>query len=289
MDQADSLRQLVAEQGRKYPLRVIAVTSGKGGVGKSNIAANLAVVAAKSGQRVLVLDADLGLANVEILYGLRPRYHLGHLLEGSVPLEQILAVGPAGVRVLPAGSGLQELTKLDEAQRLRVVTALDELTDDVDLLLIDTGAGIGDNVLFFSGAAQESLLIVTTEATSLTDAYASVKVLTQQAGVSNFAIVVNQAPNEATARDVFEKLSKVTARFLSAKTRYLGWIPRDENLHRAVLAQRPLVELFPQSPSARAITALCSRLLDEPPSAELHGGLKFLWQRLMRESRAEVG
>ncbi|HEY0882238.1 MAG TPA: MinD/ParA family protein [Archangium sp.] len=286
-NQADGLREVMKGQRRsKHPLRVIGVTSGKGGVGKTNVAANLAVIAAKHGQRVLIIDGDMGLANVEIIYGLRPKHHLGHLLEGDVSMRDVLATGPGGVKVLPAGSGLQQLTRLDDGQRLRLVSALEELEDDFDLVLLDSGAGIGDNVLFFIGAAQEALLVVSPEPTSLTDAYATIKVLCQDAGCRQFAVVVNQAGNEAQARDIFQKLSAVAGRFLDARVRWLGWVPRDENVHRAVMSQRPIVELFPTSPATRALNGVADTLFHDAPPPQLGGGLKFLWSRLLRDSRA---
>ncbi len=285
--QADGLREAMKEQRRSQrPLRVIGVTSGKGGVGKTNIAANLGVIAAKQGQRVLIIDGDLGLANVEIVFGLRPQQHLGHVLEGDVGIREVLATGPAGVKVLPAGNGLQRLTRLDDGQRLRLVSALEEIEDDFDLIFLDAGAGIGDNVLFFIGAAQEAMLVVSPEPTSLTDAYATIKVLCQEAGVRHFNVVVNQAGHEAMGRDIFDKLCAVAGRFLDVRMRWLGWVPRDENVHRAVMAQRPVVELFPQSPATRALASIADNLIALPPPERLGGGLKFLWSRLVRETRA---
>lgn len=284
-DQADSLRRRLGVPGAPPPpLRVIAVTSGKGGVGKTHLAANLAVLAARAGRRVLVIDADLGLANVEIVYGIAPRYHLGHLVDGKATIEEVLAAGPRGVRVLPAGSGIQELTRLDEVRQFRLITALDPVEESFDTVIVDSGAGIGDNVLFFVGAAQEALLVVSPEPTSLTDSYAAVKVLSRSAGVRRFDVVVNQAPSEAAARETFQRLSSVTDRFLTVEVRYLGWLPRDENVHRAIMAQTPVVELFPQAPVSRALATIADKLLESPPPRHLEGGLKFLWQRLFRES-----
>jgi flagellar biosynthesis protein FlhG len=291
VDQADSLRQLAA-QGKmsRTPLKVFAVTSGKGGVGKTNIAANMAVLAAKSGKRVLVIDADLGLANIEIVFGLKPRYHLGHILNGERTLEEVLVQGPQGISLLPAGSGVQALTQLTDAQKMAFVNALDPLEDLFDVVIIDTGAGIGENVLYFVGAAQEAILVVSPEPTSLVDAYATVKVLSQQAGVRNFSVIVNPVVDELPARGIFQKLTTVTNRFLTAHVRHLGYVPRDENFHRAIMAQRPIVDLFPSSPASRALAGIAERLFDDnaarPP---LESGLKFMWQRLLRESAATAG
>jgi flagellar biosynthesis protein FlhG len=266
-------------------LRVIAVTSGKGGVGKSNLTANLAVQAARMGHRVLVIDADLGLANVEILMGLSPRYHLGHVLDG-MPLMDVVMQGPMGVKVLPGGSGLQALTRLDDQQKLRLTAALDAVEDEFDVVLIDSGAGIGENVVFFVGAAQQVLLVVSPEPTSLTDAYAAIKVLSASAQVEMFNVVVNSAPGDAHAREIYQRLCTVTARFLTAKLQFSGWVPADENVHRAVMAQRTISELFPMSPASRAMIKLAEKLLSEPPPQQFGGGLKFLWGRLLRDSSA---
>jgi len=287
VDQADSLRQLAA-QGRmgRTQLKVFALTSGKGGVGKTNIAANLAVLAAKSGKRVLVIDADLGLANIEIIFGLKPRYHLGDLLEQRRTLDEVLVKGPHGICLLPAGSGVQSLTHLTDQQKMQFVAALDPLEDLFDVVFIDSGAGIGENVLFFVGAAQEAILVVSPEPTSLVDAYATVKVLSQQAGVRNFSVVVNPVVDEIPARGIFQKLTAVSNRFLTAQIRHLGYIPRDENFHRAIMAQRAIVDMFPSSPASRALVSISERLLAEGTQPKLESGLKVMWQRLLRESGA---
>jgi len=288
MDQAQSLRNLMQPHSDATPLRVVAVTSGKGGVGKTNLTANLSVLAAKAGKRVLVIDADLGLANVEILLGISPKHHVGDLIDRSVGLESVLATGPHGVCVLPAGNGVQTLTNLDDDQKRRLVHALDPLEDRFDLVIIDTGAGIGDNVIFFVGAAQEAILLVSPEPTSLTDAYATVKVLSQQVGVRHFNVVVNPAPHEMAAKDIYRKLTAVTDRFLSANMRYLGFLPHDDNLHRSVMAQRALVDLYPHSPATRALVSITEKFLSDAPPPHLDGGLRILWKRLFRE-HSDVG
>jgi flagellar biosynthesis protein FlhG len=264
------------------------VTSGKGGVGKTNVTANLALLAARAGRRVLVIDADLGLANVEILFGLTPKYHMGHLIDSSVALDRVLVSGPQGICMLPAGNGHEMLTHLDDAQKLRLVTALDLLEDRFDLVFVDTGAGIGENVQFFVGAAQECLLVVNQEPTALSDAYAAVKVFSQRASVKRFNVVVNSVPNDAAGRGILEKLTNVADRFLDVHCRYVGFIPRDENVHRSVMARAPVVVAFPHSPASQALRIVSDRLLAEAPPAQLHGGLRFLWQRMFDESNQMV-
>ena len=278
MDQADNLRlRIVARTTAPPPvvvpareaLRVIAVTSGKGGVGKTNVSANLAALAARSGKRVLIIDADLGLANVDIIFGIKPMRHIGDLLQPGVSANDVLAQAAPNIHILPAGSGVQSLTELDRKDKLRLVAALDTLEERFDLVIIDSGAGIGDNVLFFVGAAQEVVLVLSPEPTSLVDAYAVVKVLSQ---------------HEMPARDMFQKLSTVTGRFLTAKLRHLGYVPRDENVHRAVMAQKPVVDLFPMAPASRALVDVAERLFSEPAPQVLEGGMKVMWQRLLREA-----
>jgi flagellar biosynthesis protein FlhG len=286
MDQADSLRRMVASGHAEPPLRIIAVASGKGGVGKTSIAVGLAVHAARGGKRVLVIDGDLGLANVEVLLGAKPRYHLGDLFDGAIGIKDVLSTGPHGMRLLPASLGIQQLTRLDDAQKLHLITALDTIDEVFDIVVIDAGSGIGDNVLFFVGAAQEALLVVTPEPTSMVDAYATIKVLTQQAGVRRFRILVNQAHDEAQARDIFLKLTAVTDRFLNAAASYLGYLPPDDNVHRAIMAQKPLLDLFPRSTVSLALTTLADRLIESLSPATLDGGLKFLWERLFQQSMA---
>jgi flagellar biosynthesis protein FlhG len=285
VDQASRLRELLAEQRQpRSRVRVVAVTSGKGGVGKTSVAANLAVLAATMGKRVLVIDSDLGLANIEIVCGLTPRYHLGHLLDGSAALRDVLIRGPRGISVLSANSGEQSLTTLTPAQKLRLLSVFEELEDAFDLVLIDTGAGVGDTVMFFAGAAQEVLLVVSPEPTALTDAYTAVKLLSQRAGVGHFNVVVNQAESDAAGRSIFATLTLVTSRFLQARVSYLGHLPTDTHVHLAVMAQQPMVELYPQSPCSLALRDLGDTLLNEPAPPFLDGGLKILWRRLFRET-----
>jgi flagellar biosynthesis protein FlhG len=262
----------------------MAVTSGKGGVGKTMLTANLAVLAAKRGQRVLIIDADLGLANVEIVFGVKPKLHMGDLLNPSVAIEDVLMEARPGISILPAASGLQHLTHLQEEEKYRLISTLDVLSDQFDLVLLDSGAGIGDNVLFFVGIAQEIILVVTPEPTSLVDAYAAVKVFSQQIGIKDFGVVVNQVVDELVARDVYQKLCSLTDRFLSVRIRHLGYITRDENVHRAIMAQKPVADLFSQAPASRALQVVADRLFSMAPPVSVDGGMKLMWHRLFREA-----
>lgn len=284
MDQAHTLRNPSdLNRDQATPLRVISVASGKGGVGKTFCAANLAILAARRGQRVLLIDADLGLANVEIVLGIRPRYNISDLLEKDISIHEILASGPFGIRILAGGSGFTRFTQLSDDDKQKIVHALEPLEDTFDLVIIDSGAGIGENVLFFAGAAQENVLVLNREPTALSDAYATIKVLSQQAGVKEFEILVNDIPSEQEARKVFGALSTVTDRFLSARLHYLGSIPSDPAVKQAVLQQSPAVEAYPHSAASHALGQIADRLFTNPPAEPDLGGLKFLWQRLLRE------
>jgi flagellar biosynthesis protein FlhG len=262
----------------------MAVTSGKGGVGKTMLTANLAVLGAKRGKRVLIIDADLGLANVEIVFGVKPKRHVGDLLNPDVAADDVLIEVRPGIHILPAASGLQQLTHLGEDEKLRLIATLDGLAERFDLVLIDSGAGIGDNVLFFVGVAQEIVLVVTPEPTSLVDAYAAVKVLSQQVGIKDFGVVVNSVVDEMVARDVFHKLVGLTDRFLNVRIRHLGYVTRDENVHRAVMAQKPITDLFAMAPASRALALIADRLFKSAPPPMVDGGMKLMWHRLFREA-----
>jgi flagellar biosynthesis protein FlhG len=289
LDQAENLRLRVAGNktpgaSSSEPLRVMAVTSGKGGVGKTMLTANLAVLGARRGKRVLVIDADLGLANVEIVFGVKPKRHMGDLLSAEVVPEDVLIEVRPGIHILPAASGIQQLTQLSEEEKMRLISVLDGLAERFDLVLIDSGAGIGDNVLFFVGVAQEIVLVVTPEPTSLVDAYAAVKVLSQQMGLKDFGVVVNSVVDEIAARDVFQKLVALADRFLSVRIRHLGYVTRDENVHRAVMAQKPITDIFGQAPASRALGLIADRLFSMTPPPVVDGGMKLMWHRLFREA-----
>ena len=290
-DQAASLRKLVsdskpAEAPRKG--RVISVTSGKGGVGKTNVSINLAYALAALGRRVYLLDADLGLANVDVLLNLTPTYTLDDVLAGEKELRDIVADGPGNIKVLPSSTGVVEMAELDEERQTRLLEKLRELDESIDYLIIDTGAGIASNVLRFNVCADEIILVVTPEPSSMTDAYSVIKVMASRYDIRSFNLLANSLDSPKEGDRVFERLQKVTRDFLQLELNYLGGIPRDPKLIRAVRSQRPLLEMFPDSPAAKSIKALAehvessanaTRSLAETPRNDKP--LRF-WERILQ-------
>ncbi len=283
-DQASRLRAMAKGQPSESPLfaaRVVAITSGKGGVGKTNVVAGLALALAQLGQRVVVMDADFGLANLDILLGLSPKYTLEHVLRGEKVLEEILLDGPLGIRIIPASSGIQELTRLDTMSELRLVQGLQRVAETADWLLIDTAAGIHDSVLKLLMAAQEVILVATPEPTSLVDAYAMVKVLHLRDPQKLLWLLVNNGQSVDESQETVDQLQAVTERFLGKQLQVLGMIPNDPHLLQAVRQQRGVVELFPQSPATRAFQALARQLLGQV-SLQPDGFASF-WRQLASE------
>jgi flagellar biosynthesis protein FlhG len=264
-------------------LRVLAVASGKGGVGKTNLTANLAVALAQRGQRVCVLDADLGLANMDVLFGLSPEWSLLHVLRGEKRLAEVMVDGPGGIRIVPAASGFDELTALSPDDRLRLLDEVDSLDGTFDTLLIDSAAGISANVLYFAAAAADALIVITPEPTSLTDAYALVKVLATKYGRREFLVTVNMASGAADGEAAFARLARVTERFLRVRLEYQGYVPYDDAVSRAVRQQLPAILTTPASPASQALADLARRLAARRPTAPT-GGVQFFFRRLVAEA-----
>jgi flagellar biosynthesis protein FlhG len=276
-DQADGLR--VARDSRAPQLRPlrstidtarsIAVTSGKGGVGKTQLSANLALALGKRGQKVLLLDADLGLASLDLALGIHPHADLLSVVRGERNIDDILVEAAHGVQLVPACPGRYEMANLGTAEREKLRAVIEDLARRFDVLVIDTGAGIGANSVGFASLASEVLLVTTPDPTSLRDAYAMAKVLNKRAGVDSIALVANQVPSEAGGLEVYERLLGIAQRFLSLELRYLGCIPKDETVARAVASGHPYVIGAPHSKAARALESLVERLMQRSTTPDL--------------------
>ncbi|HZE21024.1 MAG TPA: MinD/ParA family protein [Desulfobaccales bacterium] len=267
---------------RAAPLRVMAVTSGKGGVGKSNVVANLGLALSRRGLKVLLIDADLGLGNLDILLGLNPRFTIQDALSLRLKLAEVLVAGPGGLRILPASSGIPELVVLNKLQKLFLLSELDHCTADADVVLIDTGAGISPNVLFFNLAAQERLLVVNDQPPALADAYALIKVLVTRHDEKHFKLLVNDLTHPQEGEFVYHALVRMTERFLGQGVTldYLGFIPHDDAVPQAVRKQQPVLALYPQAPASRSFVKIARTLWQStPPGAD--GNIKFFSRGLL--------
>ncbi len=267
------------------PVQVIAVTGGKGGVGKTNSAVNISICLAEMGKKVVLLDADLGLANVDILLGIKPRNTLEQVLQGACGLNDVLVDGPGGIRIVPAASGTQSMADLQPTEQAGLIHAFNELADEVDVLVIDTAAGISHHVIAFTRAAQEVLIVVTNEPTSLTDAFAMIKVLNKNYGVHRFHVLANMARTPQEGHEVFSKLSHASDRFLDVALVYLGAVPWDDYLRKSVQRQKAVCDVYPRSPSALAYRAVAQKIKSWPVPTSARGHLEFFMDRLVQTGR----
>jgi len=278
-NQARTLKNIVSNKMKSSSLRVLAVSSGKGGVGKTNIVANLAYVLSKQDKKVLVVDADLGLNNIDILLGLNPKFHIGHVLSGEKNVQDIITEGPAGIHLLPAGGGLQELTQLDDEKKVVLMEELDQVSSGYDFLMFDTGAGISTNVTYFCSAAHEILLVATTEPTSLTDVYALIKTLYTKHAQKYFRVIINSVGSESEARLIFKNLAAVADRFLpDVSVEYLGYILLDPVVTKAVRQQKAFSELYPDSKVTQCINRLVQKIVGEKKSVADEEQSTLFWR-----------
>jgi flagellar biosynthesis protein FlhG len=266
--------------------RVIAITSGKGGVGKTNIVANLGHALAMIGKKVLILDADWGLGNLDVLLGLAPRYNLSHVITGEKTVAEIILDGPGSIQILPAASGIQELTNLTFDQKLQVLNQLDLLLDTVDVLLIDTAAGISSNVMDFNVSAQEILVVVAPEPTSVTDAYALMKVLSVRYGQNHCKLLVNQAANVQEAHEIHRQLNLVVERFLNFSLEYVGCVFYDEKVPLCVKRQKIICDQYPGAKASRCYTSLAQKIASSEAMRPAQCESNFFWSHLCRSKLA---
>lgn len=280
VDQASGLRRIVSPS----PIRAIAVTGGKGGVGKTNVSVNLGVAMCELGHRVMLLDADLGLANIDVILGLHPKYDISHVLSGERNLEEVLVEGPSGLRIIPGASGIQALAEMGTAEHAGLIHAFSEVAGQMDTLIVDTAAGISDTVLSFSRASHEIVVVVCDEPASITDAYAIIKLLNRDYGHQRFRILANMVRSAQEGRDLFNKMCRVTDRYLDVTLSFMGAIPYDDNLRKAVRSQRPVIQAFPRSRVAQGFRNLAKKVETWPQPSGANGQVQFFVERLIQFS-----
>jgi flagellar biosynthesis protein FlhG len=283
---APSVDDQEAKDETPSKIRVLSVTSGKGGMGKTNIVANLAIAFAKMGKRVLILDADLALGNIDVLFGVLPKFTLEDVLSGHKTLPEVIMEGPCGIRILPTSSGTEGMAELSDDQKMVLFSQLDSLERSFDIFLIDTAAGISSNVLYFNAAAQEIIVVASSEPTSLTDAYAVIKVLSKRYQEKRFRLLVNMVHSESEAVAVFRKLTMVADRYLNVAIDYAGYIPYDDYLKIAVSRQKAVVDLYPNAKSSQNFTRVAHQVLQWPIDSHPKGNTQFFWRTLLAPAQA---
>ncbi|PKM49860.1 MAG: MinD/ParA family protein [Firmicutes bacterium HGW-Firmicutes-7] len=294
MDQASNLRNIIKNNQVHYNknnVRLITVTSGKGGVGKSNVSVNLAINFRRQGKRVVIFDADFGLANIEIIFGIAPKYTMYDMIYNNMSITDILTPAPFGIEFISGGSGIQELVSLSKTQLNYMISKLYDLDCLADIIIIDTGAGISDTVLDFVTASNEVLLITTPEPTSITDAYSTLKAMKNRGGSSKdkkINLLVNKASGEDEGLEIYKKLNKVTERFLDIKLNNIGYLPYDKTLEKAVIEQKPVTMLFPKSNISRAFEKLADNLLGNEDFSEAKpSGISNLFSNILKMKKSK--
>jgi flagellar biosynthesis protein FlhG len=277
-DQAAGLRRMSAAR----PVRVIAVASGKGGAGKTDVSVNLSVALAAAGREVLLLDADLAMANVDVLLGLQPRATLAQVLSGELSLEEVIIEGPAGLHIVPASSGVSKLATLSPAEHAGLIRAFGDLTLPLDVLVVDVAAGVSHSVVDFTRAAHEVVVVVCDEPASITDAYALIKVLSREHDMTRFQILANMVRSEAEGQQLHRKIATVCDRFLDVTLHYMGAVPHDEYLRKAVQKQMPVFTAYPSSKASQAFRKLAKQAESWPHPTGARGHVEFFVERLVQ-------
>ena len=285
MDSMSNIARFPSRSQHK-PVKVVAVTGGKGGVGKSAICANVALCLASMGRRVLLLDGDLGLANAHLMLGVRPRYTLRNVVRGECSLHKAICDGPGGLKLLAGANGFLDMAQLAVSEHAGIVNCLSEYEQKLDVLMVDTAPGVSDSVLQFAGAASTAVVVVRDEPASIADAYAIIKILNTEKRIEHFDVVTNMTSSERGAR-VFSHLQKTVDRFLTATLAHTGNVPADDKVLRAVRSKRPVLTAFPRSSAAKSLHRLARRIDDMPPPANASGRLEFFGDRLFSGAMPE--
>ncbi|MEE9356668.1 MAG: MinD/ParA family protein [Methylococcaceae bacterium] len=269
------------------PIKVIAITSGKGGVGKTNISANLSIALSQLGRKVVVLDADMGLANIDVLLGIHPQYNLSHVLQSEKSLDEIIVDGPGGIKIIPGASGIQQMSELSSIEQASIIRAFSEIRQEIDIMIVDTAAGISSGVVNLTRACQEVMVVVCDEPTSLTDAYASIKLLNRDYGLYKFQVISNMVKDQQQGQMLFSKLCKVTDHYLDVALNYVGAVPYDESLRKAVQKQIAVLDAYPSSKSSLALKNIARKVNALPATTETMGGLAFFIERMVQANSRE--
>lgn len=269
------------------PVNVIVVCSGKGGVGKTNCSINLSIALDQLGKQVLLMDADLGLANVDILLGLKPEKSLHHVMQGECSIDETIIEGPFGIGVIPASSGVQQMTDLSELEHAALIHAFSDIKRPVDTLIIDSAAGIHKSMMAFAKAAQQVLVVLCDEPSSLADAYALIKVMHTQYQVERFSVVANMVHNQTHGQQLFNKLQQVTEKFFPIQLQYIGAIPEDEMLKKAVKQSQAVTVSFPTSKSSKAYKQLATTVAKLPIHQEDAAHIQFFLERLLASNTGQ--
>jgi flagellar biosynthesis protein FlhG len=293
MDQAQQLRNIIKQQNmqQQHLARVITVTSGKGGVGKSNMSVNMAIQLSRLGKKVIILDADFGLANVEVMLGTRPKYNMADMIFGGKDIRDVICKGPENIGFISGGSGIKELSNLSKDQISGIINMMYGLDSLADIIIIDTGAGISDSVIDMVLASSEVLLVTTPEPTSITDAYALLKTINKTPGFNaentRIRMIGNRTLNMSDGYDLYNKLNSVVERFLNMKMEYLGAVPFDVNLTKAVMRQQPVSIAYPNTPAVKSIKAMAKTLIDmeQSETKSVRTGLSGLFSKMFHNRK----
>lgn len=267
------------------PLRVIAITGGKGGIGKTTISINLAIAFAKLRKKVLLFDADLGLANVDVMLGLNPNKNINDVLSGKSNLHDVCIQGPHGIKIIPSASGVPKMADLKSSESIELIRSFSSLTDKVDIMIVDLASGISNQVMDFTHAAQDVLVVICNDPASLMDSYAVIKVLHQKYARSRFGIIVNKVKSPYEGYDVFSKFQIATSKFINISLHYLGHIPQDDYIGIAARDRVSLVDKFPQSNAAISINNVAHGINRWCDDGSFTGGIQFFFERLVQAAK----
>ncbi len=293
IDQAATLREMMRDISHQSITKntnsinspnipsVLAISGGKGGIGKTLTTANLGLCMARMGMRTLLIDGDFGLANLDVILNLRPRFTLDDVLCGERHLKEIIMTGPEGVRIIPSSSGVMKVSELDNLQKLVLLDQVEELDEEFDVVIIDTPAGVSKNVQYWTTSSSEVIMVVTPEPTSLADCYASIKILSQTTNETSFKLIVNMAQNDQEAKRIYEKISLLAEEYLGVRIEYLGGIPFDDSVKSSVRERVPYVQRYPFSAASNGMREIARQIITQSSVGKVKGTMQFFWRRIV--------